>query len=218
MTDEILLRKYPRTLYWPSSPSKAPGDRYIQNPEWYVGAEVLVTEKLDGSNVLLHKGEAYTRGLNKAPWLAMARKYAAWKTFTKDGYLYGEDIFGVHSIEYDAVTPDRTFYMFNYMDKTGWFYSCAELMGMAKELDMPMVPWVFYGGFPSVDSINKFFEKEMAKPSLLGGEREGLVMRLARGFYRESFPDVVCKVVRENHVQTDEHWSKNWKRCKLKNV
>lgn len=40
-------------------------------------------------------------------------------------------------------------------------------------------------------------------------------MRIADEFYTEDFPKYVCKFVRANHVQTDEHWTKNWRKAEL---
>ena len=48
---------------------------------------------------------------------------------------------------------------------------------------------------------------EMAKPSVYGGEREGVVIRVSDIIYGELFDTCVAKCVRENHVQTDEHWT-----------
>jgi len=53
-------------------------------------------------------------------------------------------------------------------------------------------------------------------PSALGAEREGLVVRVQREFRDEEFKDGVLKWVRQNHVQTDEHWRRNWKQAQLK--
>ena len=47
--------KYPRTPYWPFSPTIGRGDTVHADPERFVGHPVVVTEKLDGSNVLIHR-------------------------------------------------------------------------------------------------------------------------------------------------------------------
>ena len=53
------------------------------------------------------------------------------------------------------------------------------------------------------------------EPSVLGGEREGVVLRLAQGFSVADFQNNVCKSVRFGHVQTDEHWTRKWKPCRI---
>ncbi len=42
--------------------------------------------------------------------------------------------------------------------------------------------------------------------SLVGGDREGYVVRLAGGFHYRAFRRSVAKYVRKDHVQTDDHW------------
>jgi hypothetical protein len=49
----------------------------------------------------------------------------------------------------------------------------------------------------------------MKLPSMYGDTREGVVIRVADSFKLDDFPNYVCKWVRPNHVQTDEHWTKN---------
>ena len=107
--------KYPRTSYWPWSPQIPADGLQVADPSVFVGLEVVVTEKLDGSNTLLHRGEVYGRSVStpsSAPWRAMVKKHHAWKLADSDDLLYGEDIFGVHSIEYGPVAEDRTLYAF----------------------------------------------------------------------------------------------------------
>ena len=56
----------------------------------------------------------------------------------------------------------------------------------------------------------------MSEPSTFGKEKEGCVIRKANSFTDEQgFENNVCKYVRANHVQTDEHWTKNWKKAEL---
>jgi hypothetical protein len=52
-------------------------------------------------------------------------------------------------------------------------------------------------------------------PSAYGKTKEGIVIRVADSFKLDDFPNYVCKWVRPNHVQTDEHWTKNWHKATL---
>lgn len=67
-----------------------------------------------------------------------------------------------------------------------------------------------------MEEISGFLATNLAIPSAYGGEREGFVMRIADGFQVRDFTKAVCKYVRANHVQTDEHWRENWKPCPIK--
>lgn len=188
------------------------------NPYRFVGAAVVATEKLDGGNTLLHAGRVYGRSVSApsdAGWMAMVKKHHAWKVTEPDAYLYGEDIYGLHSIAYDPVPEDRTFYAFALRNGVGAFASFTDLEAYAGDKGIPVVPILFRGSFDSVEEIRAFLERAHSEPSALGGEREGVVLRLARGFPAREFPDNVCKSVRAGHVQTEEHWTRNWKPCRI---
>ncbi len=184
----------------------------------FVNTPVVATEKLDGGNTLLHMGRVYGRSVSapsEAGWMAMVKKHHAWKVMEPDVWLYGEDIFGVHGIVYDPVPEDRTFYAFALRGRAGAFSSFVELEAYAGRKGLPVVPVLFRGRFDSVDEIRAFLQDAHKEPSALGGEREGVVLRLARGFPEREFPDNVCKSVRAGHVQTDKHWTRNWQPCRI---
>ena len=178
----------------------------------------MVTEKLDGGNTLLHAGEVYGRSVvapSNGKWMAMVKKHHAWKVNEPGAYLYGEDIYGVHSIAYEPVAEHETFYAFALRGGDGAFAAFEDLEAYAEHLEIPVVPVLFKGVFESVAEVRAFIERVHGEPSALGGEREGLVLRLARGFPAEEFPDNVCKSVRIGHVRTDEHWMRNWRPCRI---
>ena len=189
-----------------------------EDPRRFVGEEVVVTEKLDGGNTLLHAGNVYARSVSapsEAKWMAMVKKHHAWKVTESDVWLYGEDIYGVHSIEYEPVAERATYYAFALRRGDGAFVAFAEVEEYARQRDIPVVPVLYEGRFESVAEIRAFLSRAHGEPSALGGEREGVVMRLAREFPAAAFSDSVCKSVRAGHVQTDEHWTRNWKPCRI---
>ena len=211
--------KYPRTPYWPYSPTIGRGDTVHPDPERFAGCPVVVTEKLDGSNVLIHRGRVYGRSVGDESankWMAMVKKHHAWKVTEPDIYLYGEDIYGVHSIEYGAVREEETFYAFALRDSKGGFRSMAALERFAAERSIPVVPVIYRGTFPSIDEMRVLLQCEHEKQSALGGEREGMVVRIAEGFASDKFARSVCKSVRRDHVQADRHWTRNWRPCALR--
>jgi len=212
------MLKYPRTPHWPYSPAIGNGARVHSDPDRFVGETVVATEKLDGGNTLLHEGNVYARSVStpsEAQWMAMVKKHHAWKIRGSDVYLYGEDIYGVHSIEYAPVTENRTFYAFALRGPDGVFASFAELETYAASKDIPVVPVLFRGRFVSVGDIREFMEDAHREPSALGGAREGVILRLASGFPGAEFAANVCKSVRKGHVQSDKHWTRHWRPCQL---
>ena len=213
-----LVGKYPSTRYWPWSPGLGRKDSVHASPQRFVGTPVIATEKLDGGNTLLHASRVHGRSVSApsdAGWMAMVKKHHAWKVTEPDAYLYGEDIYGLHSIAYDPVPEDRTFYAFALRDGAGNFASFAELEAYADGKGIPVVPVLFRGQFDSVGEIRAFLERAHCEPSALGGEREGVVLQLARGFPEREFAGNVCKSVRAGHVQTEEHWTRNWRPCRI---
>ena len=184
-----------------------------------MGQQVVATEKLDGGNTLLHRGGVYARSVaapSDGKWMAMAKKHHAWKVAEPNVYLYGEDIYATHSIAYDAVLETETFHAFALRDGEGAFAAFADLEDYAKRRRIPVVPVLYRGRFQSVSELGAFMGEAQREPSALGGEREGVVLRLARGFSAAEFPESVCKSVREGHVQTDEHWRRRWQPCRIK--
>ena len=213
-----LSHKYPNTPYWPWSPAIGREADVHVKPGRFVGEEVVATEKLDGGNTLLHAGNVYARSVS-APtdgkWMAMVKKHHAWKVNDPDVYLYGEDIYGVRSIAYEPVQEHETFHAFALRDGDGVFAAFAEVEAYAADREIPVVPVLFKGCFRSVAEIRAFMKDAHAQPSALGGGREGVVLRLARRFPAADFRDNVCKSVRVGHVQSEEHWTRKWRPCRI---
>ena len=213
--------RYPRTPHWPWSEKVHRDDSYHINPEFFVGKEVVITEKLDGGNTCLHAGEVYARSVTSPShdgWMAMVRKNHAWKVskLLKDMTFYGEDLYGIHSIEYDPMYEQDTFNLFSIRhNKMNVFFSWASIASYANQYGFRTVPVCFQGTFKSVEAITQWFKDNRPTPSSLGPEKEGFVMRTSWGFDADQFSTNVCKYVRNNHVQTDEHWTRNWKPCKI---
>jgi hypothetical protein len=74
---------------------------------------------------------------------------------------------------------------------------------------------VFQEGIFTPTVLKSTILEGMQVPSALGGLREGFVVRPLEGFMEDDFSQKVLKFVRSNHVQTDEHWTRNWQKAKL---
>jgi len=216
--------KYPSTPHWPASQTVHRDDSLHQTPAEFVGREVVITEKVDGGNTCLFNGGVYARSVaapSTAKWFAMVKKHHAWKFNCQlDIAVYGEDIYGVHSIKYAPVAEEETYRIFAIRalnTDPDRFYSWDDLEAFGAQWGIKTVPVVYRGVFDSVYDITNFFETELSNESGIGGQdREGFVMRVADSFPADEFALRVCKYVRPNHVQTDEHWTKNWKPCEIK--
>ena len=213
------IMKYPRTPHWPGSPASTGDSRRVhQNPSRFVGQDIVITEKLDGANTLLHRGKVYGRSVSTPrshPWQAMVRKWHAWKLVSEpELLLWGEDIYATHSIAYGPVLPERTFYAFAAMTNHR-FLPFDHLVDITERLDIPTVPVLFRGVFHVGQHLADFINSCHKQSSALGGDREGVVVRIADGYSYDEFSLSVCKSVRHNHVQTDSHWTRSWVPCQI---
>lgn len=210
--------KYPRTPYATWSPS-LPTDALVADMTRFVNTPIVITEKLDGSNVLIHNGTAHPRsvsGASRHGWLGMVRKFHAWRSLEFPGHqIYGEDIYGVHSIEYDPVPENRTYYVFAILRRHTWL-AWEDVARIASEILIPTAPVLYQGTPQRPEELRDITAQLMKEPSALGPEREGIVIRRAHAFQDNAFQNSVCKMVRPGHVQPDDrHWSTHWTPCRL---
>ena len=76
------------------------------------------------------------------------------------------------------------------------FASFGDLEAYAASKDIPTVPVLHQGRFATMDQIRRFVDAAHHQPSSLGGEREGVVLRLVAGFPGSEFAKCVCKSAR----------------------
>ena len=182
----------------------------------FVKRRIIITEKLDGLNVMLHNGEVFTRDNSATPcdaeYLSMVKKWHAWKTEgnTYD-YFCGEDLFAEHACQYAPIPEESTFQLF--MVISNMVSSCwpdVEYESLVN--DFPQVPVCWEGSVKTHEELAEKIDFLMGSPSALGGDREGLVVRVFEEFHLNFIGECMFKVVRADHVQPDaEHWRKNWK-------
>ena len=82
-------------------------------------------------------------------------------------------------------------------------------------MNIPHVPELWRGMIYKEEDLQKLVEKYVHDSEWYGDIREGVVVRLTSSFPIDDFKYYVCKWVRPNHVQTDEHWTRNWKKAEL---
>ncbi|MEZ4955325.1 MAG: RNA ligase family protein [Saprospiraceae bacterium] len=208
-------RKYSRTYHFPFSPGTTSDDRIAQDWGSILQHELVMTEKLDGENTCLKASGVYARSHaapTVSPWSVKMRELWEYhKNALGDLEVFGESLYAVHSIEYERL--DSYYYIFAIRQGDQWL-GWDEVVFYAQVLDIPTVPVIKREIFTE-ETILKNIEKGMENGSRLGGECEGFVFRNAAGFHVDEFANNVLKYVRKNHVKTDEHWTKNWKRAQL---
>jgi hypothetical protein len=223
----MIVDKYPRTYHIKGSPGTNNDDRISKNIRMICSGEIVMTEKLDGSNTSISKHGVYGRSRvapSKNPWDDWMKPL--WNTIKNDlgeFELCGENMYGIHSIEYSNLNSH--FYVFGIRDteRDAWL-SWDEVEFYANMLDLPTVPVLFKSESTFKCEPEFILEKVLnfvAQPSTLSDEKhfitpkEGVVTRIRGEFPNDMFFNSIFKWVRKGHVKTDKHWSKNWVRAKL---
>lgn len=226
------LTRYPSTPYIYTSPSKNDPDNneiFDQHKLHHLMSQktqIIITEKLDGGNCCLYEGRVYARTHSQPTG------HSSFNTI-KDLYyhrvlpmiedhpelenlaFYGENLTAIHSIEYTKLND--WFYLFGvFCPKRQLWYSWKDVEYVANILDLPTPPILFSGELTSVEKLHDLLKKEILTPSALSiNNKEGFVIRSGDSFFTEDFGSMVCKYVRENHIQTQSDWGTSWKKSRL---
>ncbi len=211
------MSKYPRTYHTFFSPGATSDDRISHSIESLLNIPIVITEKLDGSNTAFVKGGVF--GRSHADYSQNAWDRPMWDIWQRikasidvGTYIFGENMYGIHSIEYSNLSS--YFYMFGVRDGEIWL-SWSTVEEYSFLLDLPIIPVLFKGIVKNENELREIVEELSSQTSILGGKREGIVVRNAGMFNNDDFSKNVMKWVRKNHVQTDTHWTKNWQKAKL---
>ncbi|MFK7925160.1 MAG: RNA ligase family protein [Bacteroidia bacterium] len=247
-----LSRKYCRSLHAQISLGTTSDDRFM--PDGYVEAfaamdKLVLTEKLDGQNNCFSKKGVFARSHTSPtvhPWdKPMRERWQLIKNDLKELEIFGENMFGIHSIAYRDL--ESYFYVFAVREGQRWL-SWEEVKFYAALLDFPTVPelpiqyslqaFLEEGQDPNVAlvawlkaNLAMSWEESVNTSGLLGGyepetgndSSEGFVIRNADAYLTNAghLPvaanefDSLFKLVRSAHVKTDEHWTKNWRPATL---
>jgi len=218
--------KYNRTFHLPYSPGCTSDDKRSDDVSHLLNTEIVITEKMDGSNTSLEAEGCFARTHAGPPthvsFDGLKALHAAVKfKIPTNLQLFGEWLFALHSIPYDKLPA--YFMLFNvkkniiapncssvysdpdFITNSHWL-SWDEVEMWADEIGVPCVPVLFKGKVSSEKELKELVISLVAQSSRVGSEREGVVVRVARQFRDDEFFNCVLKYVRANHVQTDDHW------------
>lgn len=203
--------KYPRTVHLPWSPGKTSDDKTLTNVDHFVGKEIVVTEKRDGENTTLYRDGYHARSVDSR--FHPSRSFVA-QLQGEIGYLLGpsvrvcgENLYAQHSIEY---THLRSYFEVFSVWVGNSTLNWDDTVATAERLGLVMVPILYRGMWSGEEHLSAVLDNHASED-----EVEGYVVRLARVFNLAEFSTSVAKYVRENHVETDEHWTRRWSPNKL---
>lgn len=195
--------KYPRTFHIPSSPGISSDDKVMKNNP-LCNKTVVYTEKMDGENTTITKDSVYSRSLDTATHESRSWVRAFANTFQyrlpKNLKIIGENMFAKHSIHY--INLESYFLGFCAIEGNT-VLSWEDTINVFNEYGISCVPIL---GF---DYYSYNAEKTVLnnlRYRIECGLSEGIVIRNTESFHVNDFKDNVCKWVRKNHVQTDQHW------------
>lgn len=246
-------KKYARSLHAQISLGTTSDDRFM--PNGYVKAfaemeELVLTEKLDGQNNCFNKYGVFARSHtapSNHPWdKPLWDRWELLKNDLKELELFGENMFGIHSIAYREL--ESYFYVFAIRAQDQWL-SWEEVKFYAALLDFPTVPEIEIKTTLSemysrrvdenqlladwlTENLGMPWKESVETSGLLGGYdpvtgsdcSEGFVVRNSAAFKTNegAIPTAdnefnnLFKLVRPAHVKTDQHWTKTWQPAPLK--
>ena len=208
MKPQLLLKdikrfKYPRTYHLPFSLGATSDDKILKSTEHLEDKPIVITEKLDGENTTLYNDYYHARSIDSKDHPSrhyVKQLHSQIKREISDGWrIVGENLFAQHSIVYDEL-PDY-FMVFAIFNDKNECLSWSETKEYCELLGLHTVPELYVGKYDEKVIKNIYTGK-----SKYGKNGEGFVIRLAGKFRYEDFSKSIAKFVRENHVQTDEHW------------
>lgn len=211
------MSKYPRTYHLPYSKGCTSDDKITDSVDSLLNITIIITEKMDGSNTAIMNKGVYGRSHGDYTQNAWDRPmWDLWNLIKRDIddglYLFGENMYGIHSIEYTKLKS--YFYLFGIRSDDVWL-SWSTIEEYSYLLNIPTVPVLFKGIVKSDSELRKLVEDLSNQPSALGGLREGIVVRNANEFHNDNFSTNLMKWVRKDHVTTTIHWTRDWKKAKI---
>jgi hypothetical protein len=197
--------KYPRTYHLPWSPGTNSDDRILNNVDQFKGKEVVITEKMDGENTSLYRGNVHARSISmdghlSRDWVKSFHSTVEYEI--PEGWRFcGENLYAKHSIHYQNLFS--YFYLFNIWNNKNECLSWDETVEWAELLNIHTVP-VLYRGMFNENHIRGVIERHQ----LDFNYSEGYVVRLTSGFSYRDFRKSLAKYVRPDHIRTTHHWKR----------
>lgn len=202
--------KYNRTLHLPWSEGVTKDDKIAKDINSLIDTEIVISEKIDGSNSSLESIGCFARTHAGPPthlsFDGLKAFHAQIKHLIPNNIqLFGEWAFAVHSIKYSSLP--NYFLLFNVRDNNSlsWL-SIDEVIQWANVIGAPTTPILFRGVVKSENELKNIVKNLVIQPSACGDIKEGIVIRVANTFADENFSKCVAKWVRKDHVTTEDHW------------
>jgi len=205
------IPKYGRTFHLTFSEGSTSDDKRLDNNNHFLGTEVVMTAKIDGSNFCITSDVCFARshsGPPTHPSFDWAKSFHSQIKYLIPNNLaiYAEYIFAQHSISYENLPHYLAMFNILDLDRNVWL-SWDEVELWSQELEIPTAPVLFRGVINTEKELEAMCKSFMKEKEFGVNEREGVVIRLAGEFSDGDFAKSIGKMVRKNHVNTDDHWA-----------
>lgn len=194
--------KYPRTFHLPMSEGATSDDKVLKSTQHLRGKEVVITKKMDGETSTLYRDYRHARSIDSPhhasrDWLANMHFQIAYN-IPEWMRICGENLYATHSIRYTDL--ESYFYGFSVWDNdTNVCLDWDETVWWFAQLGITPVEVVWRGVYSDEAVMEQYRKLDLDAD-------EGLVVRLVESFDYDDFQWSVAKMVRPNHVTSDEHW------------
>lgn len=194
--------KQNRTPHFPWSPNLQNDDRLVESLDGFKDKDVVVTVKMDGEGTSLYTDHIHARSMDSMDHPSRHWVKRLWgqirHNIPENWRIVGENMYAKHSIHYQNL-PDY-FLVFSIFDNTNTCLSWPHTVEYCRQLGLTTAPEL---------TRCKWDEEYIRSIDLtehLGDPVEGYVVRVMHSFHYDDYGKYVGKVVRKNHVRTDDHW------------
>lgn len=202
--------KYPSTSYLPFSENiiaKRVTSNPIANLNDFIGHPIVITMKMDGSNVVMTNHHVAARNgydaVHKSFDYLKAIHASLMHLIPDDIEIFGEWLYAKHSIRYTNLSS--LLQIFGVYDiKRRVFLGWDDVKKYSKLIGYPTTEVIDTKTFDNIHILTSEITR-IAKRKISEGN-EGVVIRSIYPFHFGQFPTYVAKYVRPNHVQTNVHW------------
>ena len=192
--------KYPRTYHLPWSLGSTNDDKFVKSLDPFLDMDIVVTIKKDGENFSGYSDGFHARSLDSKEHKSRKWIKEFWNSRKHDvpsGFrICGENLYAKHSIYYDNL---KSYFMGFSIWNNDLCLSWKETLEWFSLLDIEPVEVIYEGKF------NEDILKNLVNSIDLNKE-EGYVIRNKNEFLYNDFSTNVAKFVRQNHIQTSDHW------------
>lgn len=203
--------KYPSTYYLPFSYIPPEHTKDLGIVKHLLKCPLVITTKMDGSNLKNNPEKVAARN----GWAADHKSFDYAKVFHAQfrhkipGNLdvFGEWLYAKHSIHYTGELKLSNFLQLfaTYDHNTNMWAGWKEVEDMARNLGVTTVPIIktarYEKEYELIADLTRIAKEVIAKG------HEGIVVRNMFPIHPSKFTENVMKFVREDHVQTNKHWS-----------